>query len=112
MNPIRWIAAICAVAACAPQPPPRPPPEIVVGEVLVHTAIPSLLTTQRLSAATDRADFVVKEVHCLLGTCRVVVERAGAAADTRWTYELVDGLAAARIPGIDSVESNPVTHPR
>lgn len=111
MNLLRSIAA-CAIAACAPQPPPRPPPEIVPGEVLVHTANAALLTTERLSAATDRADFVVKEVHCLLGTCRVVVERAGAAADTSWTYRLVDALAAARIPGIDSVEAKPVTHPR
>ena len=80
------------------------------GEALVHTANAALLTTEKLSTATDRADFKVKEVHCFLGTCRVLFERTGAAADSGWTYDLVDALAAARIPGIDSVEPNPVTH--
>jgi len=48
----------------------------------------------------------------VLSTCRVVFERTGAAADSSWTYALVDALATARMPGIDSVEPNPVTHPR
>jgi hypothetical protein len=118
MNPLRSIAIACAIAGCAPQqlwypvPPPRPRPEIVPGEALVHTANAALLTTDRLSTATDRSDFTVKEVHCVLGTCRVVFERTGAAADSGWTYALVDALATARMPGIDSVETNPVVHPR
>ncbi|HEX9572648.1 MAG TPA: hypothetical protein VF994_01050 [Myxococcales bacterium] len=112
MNPLRSIAAVIAIVACAPQPPPRPRPEIVLGEALVHTANAALLTTERLSAATGRDDFIVKEVHCLLGTCRVVFERAGAAVDSAWTYELVDALAVARMPGIDGVETNPVVRPR
>jgi hypothetical protein len=112
MNPLRSIAIVCAVAGCAPQPPPRPRPEIALGEALVHTANPALLTTERLSSATGRDDFLVKEVHCLLGTCRVVFERSGAAVDSAWTYELVDALAVARMPGIVSVETNPAVHPR
>jgi len=51
------------------------------GEILVHTGDASLLTTQELSAATGRGDFVVKKVSCFLKTCRGVVERMGPAAD-------------------------------
>jgi len=118
MNPLRSIVIACALAGCAPQhwgypvPPPRPRPEIVPGEALVHTANAALLTTEKLSTATDRDDFTVKQVHCVLGTCRVVFERTGAAADSSWTYALVDALAAARMPGIDSVETNPVVGSR
>src|SRR5262245_11493246 len=101
----RWIiAAVCGAAACAPQPPPRPPPEIVPGEIVVHTADASLLTTEKLSAATRRKDFVVSDVHCFLQTCRVRVDRVGAAADQIWTRALVDSFAASRVPGISGVE--------
>jgi hypothetical protein len=100
-----WSVAILALAACAPQPPPlRRRPEIIPGEVLIHTADASLLTTQRLSAATGRDDFGVKQVSCFLKTCRVLVERVGPAADEDWTYALVDAIASARVPGIDGVE--------
>jgi hypothetical protein len=102
------LAAVYAVTACAPQPPPRPRPEILPGEVLVHTADASLLTTEKLSAATRRQDFAVKEVHCLLSTCRIVVERIDGAADSNWTYGLVDALAAAHVPGIADVTANRV----
>jgi hypothetical protein len=101
----RWFLAVCALGGCAPQPPPpRTRPEIIPGEVLVHTGNTSLLTTKELSAATGREDFVVKQVSCFLKTCRVVVERIGPAADERWTYALVDAIGAARVPGIDGVE--------
>jgi hypothetical protein len=106
------LAAVLALWACAPvapQPPPRPRPEIVHGEVLIDTTDASLLTTEKLSAAAGREDFAVREVHCFLGTCRVVVERVGAAADANWTYALVDALAAARVPGIVRVE--PISSP-
>jgi hypothetical protein len=107
------LVAVFALGACAPQPPPlRSRPEIVPGEVLVHTEDASLLTTGKLSAATGRGDFVVREVHCFLKTCRVVVERVGAAADADWTYVLVDALAAARMPGIGGVEPNTARHSR
>ena len=97
--------ALLALLACAPQPPPmRTRPEIVPGELLVHTGDPSLLTTQRLSAATGRDDFVVKQVSCFLKTCRLVVERTGRVTDEDWTYSLVDAIGAARVPGIDGVE--------
>jgi len=99
------ILAVFALAGCAPQPPPqRTRPEIIPGEVLIHTGEASLLTTGRLSAATGREDFVVKQVSCFLETCRVVVERKGPAADEAWTYALVDAIGAARIPGIGGVE--------
>ena len=101
----RCFLAVCALGACAPQPPPlRTRPEIMPGEILVHTGDASLLTTQELSAATGRGDFVVKKVSCFLKTCRVVVERMGPAADESWTYALVDAIGAARVRGIDGVE--------
>jgi len=100
--------AVLAVAACAPQPPPlRTRPEIIPGEVLVHTSDASLLTTRALAAATGRDDFVVKQVSCFMNTCRVLVERMGPAADEDWTYALVDAIGAARAPGIASVEPTP-----
>src|SRR5260370_17431081 len=77
----RWFLAVFALGACAPQPPPRRTrPEIIPGEVLVHTGDASLLTTKELSAATGRGDFVVKQVSCFLKTCRVVVHPIGPAA--------------------------------
>src|SRR5258705_13214646 len=93
----KWcLTAIFALIACAPQPPPlRTRPEIIPGEILVHTRDASLLTTQRLSAATGRGDFVVKQVSCFLETCRVLVERNGRAADEDWTYALIDSIGTA-----------------
>ena len=109
----RWIiAGLCGALGCAPQPPPRPPPEIVPGEIIVHTADASLLTTEKLSAATGREDVIVREVHCLMQTCRVVVERVGAAADPSWTRSLVDALAASRVAGIFGVEPSSPAHRR
>jgi len=100
-----WFLAFFALTDCAPQPPPpRTRPEIVPGEVLVHTRDASLLTTQRLADATGRDDFAVKHVSCFLETCRVVVERKGPAADEGWTYGLADAIGAARVPGIGRVE--------
>jgi len=106
------IVLVWGALACAPQPPPRPPPEIVPGEIVVHTHDPSLLTTEKLSAATGREDFIVRDVHCLLQTCRVVVDRVGAAANPSWTRSLVDALAASRTPGILGVEPSTPAYPR
>ena len=88
-------------------PPLRTCPEIIPGEVLIHTGDASLLTTKRLSAATGRDDFAVKQVSCFLKTCRVSIERVGPPADEDWTYALVDAIGAARVPGIDGVEPSP-----
>jgi len=105
---MRAAAILCvalALFACAPQPPPlRTRPEIIPGEVVVHTAGSPLLTTASLATATGRDDFAVRQVSCFMNTCRVMVERIGAAADEEWTYALVAALASARVPGIGSVE--------
>jgi len=104
----RCLAAL-ALAACAPQPPPpRMRPEIAPGELVIHTRDATLLTTQRLAATVGRDDFSVRQVSCFLETCRVRVERTGAATTEDWTYALVDAIRAARVPGIAAVEAAPV----
>src|ERR1700682_4655570 len=108
----RWLLAVFASGACAPQPPPlRTRPEIIPGEATAHTVAASLLTTEKLSAATGREDFVVKQVSCFLKTCRVVVERIGPAGNKNWTYGLGEAIGAPRVVGIDGVEPS-IMHSR
>jgi hypothetical protein len=74
---------------------------------MIHTRDSGSLTSARLSAAVGRDDFVVRQVSCFLETCRVLVDRLGAATDESWTYALIDAIRAARPPGIGAVDPAP-----
>jgi hypothetical protein len=111
LGPVLLVAFV-VLTACSHPPRPRPHAAIVPGEILVRTSDPSLLTSEKLSSAARRNDFVVKETQCLAKTCRVVLARLGAATDAAWTYEIIDALAAAKVAGIDGVEPNVVMQPK
>lgn len=94
------------VSAAAPQA------EFVPGELVIRVEDPEVLTTATLLHASNREDFSVGAVECVLKSCRVVLRRLGAAPDRAWTREVADAVVGGAVPGILSVELNTIARPR